>query len=277
MKKILSALILSQSVFASPAPVPYKWGVYKPSELGGKKVIIVDWFSAEGRTRLGRSKYTHDFFQMAHVYQPQINPVYATVASAVVALNAMRLPKHTIPSQEALELEKPKALGGGRIPFPAYSQTTFLNEQTDKIKDRKTILMQNATPENENDKKAFRPGLGLTDLKSMLETVYHSKAVVTFADAPAAAGAKKFREDLKQALTDANSIILSNFKGDMLGASTEGTVSPLAAYDEKTDSVLILDVTGHKNPWYWVPLTALYESMHTQYDGTYRGYIRVFE
>lgn len=272
MRVCALCLVFSFAVQASNAPIPYKWGEYKPSSLAKGKVILVDWNSTEGKKRLSRSKYHQDFYQMAHAYQPQINPVYATVASAVVVLNALRLPKHTIPSQDDQELAKPKALGGGVLPFPAYSQLSFLNAETDKIKDRSLILLKNVTPENENEKSAFKPGLGLPDLKTMLEKVYRAKAEVVSAEEEVGAGTARFRKNLKEVLADSTRFVISNFKGDLLGASTEGTVSPLAAYDEKSDSVLILDVTGHKNPWYWVPVPALYESMHTQYDGMYRGY-----
>ncbi len=276
MKNALFSLVfLAPHLWASNAPIPYQWGVYKPSPLGGNKIIIVDWNSPEGLKRLARSKHNQDFYQMAHAYQPQINPVLATAASAVVVLNAMRLPQHNIPSQDGIEIAKPKALGGGIIPFPAYSQLTFLNAETDKIKDRKLILIQNATPENENDKSAFKPGFGLEELQKMLKQVYKTESVVTNASEDPKTGAAKFRETLKKVLTDRNTFIVSNFKGDLLGAATEGTVSPLAAYDAATDSVMILDVTGHKNPWYWVPVPALYAAMHTQYDDIWRGYIQI--
>ncbi len=275
MKNLLVSLVLlgALSAHASDAPIPYQWGVYKPSVLGGDKVIITDWFSAEGRKRLARSSFNTDFYQLAHAYQPQINPVYATVASAVVILNGMRLPKHSIPSLDSAEIKKPKALGGGVLPFPAYTQADFLNEKTDGIKDRKLVLLGNITPQNEDNKAAFKPGLGLVELKKMLETVYGAKAAITLADTEVGKGVEAFRAVVKKTLKDDSTFLLANFKGDLLGASTEGTVSPLAAYDEKSDSVLVLDVTGHKNPWYWVPLKAFYESMHTQYDGIWRGYM----
>jgi hypothetical protein len=271
---ILAMVFLSEVALSSNASIPYKWGEYKPSAIGKGKVIIVDWNSSEGRRRLSRTKYNQDFFQMAHAFQPQMNPVYATVASAVIVLNALRLPKHVIPSQDELEIRRPDEFGGGILPFPAYSQLTFLNSETDKIKDRNVILIKSPSGQ-ENGKPKFAPGLGLPDLQKMLVDVYHAKATVTFADTDPKEGSKAFRNTLKKALYDSTSFILSNFKGDLLGAATEGTVSPLAAYDEASDSVLILDVTGHKNPWYWVPLAALYESMHTQYDGNYRGYIQI--
>jgi hypothetical protein len=73
------------------------------------------------------------------------------------------------------------------------------------------------------------------------------------------------------------SFVIVNFDGRVLGTSTEGTMSPLGAYDERTDSVLVLNVTAHKSGWYWVPLPALYIAMHTQYDGTWRGFVLVSE
>jgi hypothetical protein len=96
------------------------------------------------------------------------------------------------------------------------------------------------------------------------------------ASAPPAEGVKTFRAELKKVLADTDHYLLANFKGDALGASTEGTVSPLAAYDAASDSVLVLDVTAHKNPWYWAPVPAFYGAMHTQYgEGVWRGWLVV--
>ncbi len=265
---VLIAVVLAAAAPASAqAPVPYKWGEIKASTAAGfaGKKIIVPWNEPEGRARLHRSKHNADFYQLAHAYQPQINPVYATVASAVVILNAMRQPAGTVPSDPANELTKPAALGGGVLPFPAYSQATFLNDRTDAIKNRKLILL----------KEGAKPGLGLEDLGAMLSSVYQASAEVTIARFEVAAGTPAFRKILKGVLRDSDSFIIANFDGRVLGANTEGTVSPLAAYDEKTDSVLILDVTGHKNPWYWVPVEALYAAMHTRYDDKTRGWMLI--
>lgn len=276
MKPILllavSALLLFPRVSSAGTPVPYQWGVYKPTPLSKKKgeILPVDWFSREGKKRLARA-VSNDFYQLAHAYQPQINPVYASVASAVMVLNAMRLPKHAVPSQPELEIAMPKAMGGEVLPFPAFSQLTFLGAETDRIKDRAVIGLKNVTPE-ETDKGKVRPGIGLADLKAML-AVYGASAEITLADR--ADGVDAFRKTAKRVLADSDHFLLVNFKGDVFGAATGGTMSPLGAYDAKSDSVLILDVTAHKNPWYWIPVPALYAAMNTQYDGTWRGYLVV--
>jgi hypothetical protein len=264
---VFCLLLLFPGNAGAQAPVPYRWGEAKASTADGyaPHVIIVWWFDAEGQKRLAASKHKHDFYQLAHAFQPQANPVYATIASAVIVLNAMRQPAGKVPSDPAHEIRRPKALGGDILPYPAYSQSSFLNAKTDAIIDRKLILLERGTT----------PGLGLEDLAVMLQKVYGLDARVTPASEP---NVTAFRRLLKRALADKTTFVLANFDGRVLGASTEGTVSPLAAYDESSDSVLILDVTGHKNPWYWVPLPALYWAMHTQYgDNIWRGYMTIGE
>jgi hypothetical protein len=257
----------------SPTPVPYQWGVYRPSK-DTAKIVMVDWNSKEGLKRLERSQFKGDFYRLAHFYQTAANPVYATIASAVTVLNGLRVPKHLVKSQAELEIQRPKALGGDRVPYPFYSQEIFLNEKTDEIKDRKLILIRNITPENENDKESFKPGLGLDDLKAMLEKVYSAKAEVTYGNEDAKIGTAKLRKTLKRVFNDPNSFLIANFRGDIYGANNEGTMSPLVAYDEKSDSVLVLDTGAFKNPWYWVPVEAFYKSM-VPYGKTQRGYIEV--
>lgn len=277
MRKCSIALVLMlMSVAAratdTEATVSYQWGVFNP--VNGK-IILVPWNTKEGKRRLTSSRFNDDFYQLASHYQAQLTPVYAGVASAVIVLNAFRLPKHAIKSQKESEIAKPKAMGAGVIPFPAYNQINFFNERTDAVKDRKVLGLLNATSANESDKAAFKPGTSLAELKGLLE-VYGLGAEVHEASGDPKSGTAAFRKTLKEVLKDDKRFVLANFKGDAMGATTEGTVSPLAAYDEKTDSVLVLDVTGHKNPWYWAPVEAFYLSMHTQYgDGIWRGYMIV--
>lgn len=277
-----ASLFLSSAVLAvdTDTPVPYKWGEFKavPQKKGPPKVIAVPWFSAEGRKRLEKSRAKNDFYQLAHQFQPQLNPVYAGIASSVIVLNALRLPKGLVKSQQEQEIVKPKALGPGAIPFPAYNQVNFLNETTDKVKDRKVIGLANGTPQNQDDKTAFKPGTSLDELHDLLQ-VYGVSAEPTPASKSPEQGLAEFKKVLHDVLNDENRFLLANFTGQALGASTDGTVSPLAAYDAASDSVLILDVTGHKNPWYWVPAAALYDAMHTQYgpSGIWRGWLVVQE
>ena len=53
----------------------------------------------------------------------------------------------------------------------------------------------------------------------------------------------------------------------------KGHFSPLGAYDVESDSVLVMDVAGFKNGWYWVPVKDLYAAMNTLDGSVYRGWL----
>jgi glutathione gamma-glutamylcysteinyltransferase len=56
-------------------------------------------------------------------------------------------------------------------------------------------------------------------------------------------------------------ILVVNFARSALGQTGDGHFSPLAAYDQITDSVLVLDVARFKYPYYWVTISHLYDAM----------------
>ncbi len=63
-----------------------------------------------------------------------------------------------------------------------------------------------------------------------------------------------------------------------LGQETFGHISPLAAYDEKADRFLILDVARYKYPPAWVKASDLFDAMNTpdpSNGGKTRGYVVV--
>ena len=235
-------------------------------------VVLVPWNSDEGKKRLARSKHKTDFFQLADRFQPQINPLYCGIATTTIILNTFRLGYEPIPSQAELEVDKPKAFGGGKIPYPSYSQWTLLNENTDKVKVRDIINLTNISEENTNDASQFEPGLSLAQL-SGIQNLYGLGTKVYYAEQEPSAGSSHFRNQLKEVLQDSTQFLVVNFVGTLIGTTTGGHISPLAAYDKRSDSVLILDVAGHKNPWYWVPVEHLYKSMHSKDGVQYRGWV----
>jgi hypothetical protein len=247
------------------------YGVFGPSSLSPHgETVLIGWDTEEGRTRFARSAYKNDFFQLADNFQPQVNPLYCGVASSVIVLNAMRLNRNAVPSQRSLEVEVPRDLGGGRLRYRSYSQMTLLGERTEPVKPRAVIELKN-TGEGEGK---FSPGLTLAQLKGILEA-YDARVALYYADADSEDAVAAFRKDLMAVLADSVRFMVVNFKGKAMGTSTGGHISPVAAYDEQTDSVLVLDVAGHRNPWYWVPVAHLYGAMHTLDGKHYRGYLVV--
>jgi hypothetical protein len=266
---LCALLVPVTSVYAREPKALY--GVFGPSSFSSQgETVLVGWNTEEGKSRLASSAYKTDFFQLAHNFQPQANPLYCGVASSVIVLNALRLNRNAVPSQKSLEVVVPEKLGGGRRPYPAYSQLTLLGERTEAVKPRDVIELKNTAAEG----GGIDPGLRLAQLKGILEA-YDTRVDLHYADADSEADVAAFREDLKSVLADSERFLLVNFNGSTIGASTHGHISPVAAYDEKTDSVLLLDVAGYFNPWYWAPVAHLYGAMHTLDGDHYRGYLVV--
>jgi hypothetical protein len=247
------------------------YGVFGPSSFSPQReTVLIGWDTGEGRKRLARSAYKSDFFQLADNFQPQANPLYCGIASSVIVLNAMRLNRNAVPSQRSLEVEVPRDLGGGRLQYREYSQMTLLGERTEPVKPRAVIELKNAG----DGEGKISPGLTLGQLKGILEA-YDARVALHYANADSEDAVAAFRKDLMAVLADSVRFMVVNFKGKAMGTSTGGHISPVAAYDEQTDSVLVLDVAGHRNPWYWVPVAHLHGAMHTLDGKHYRGYLVV--
>ena len=78
---------------------------------------------------------------------------------------------------------------------------------------------------------------------------------------PTSASVNDFRKDVKEILSSENGIIVVSFSRSALGQTGEGHFSPIAAYHEETDQVLILDVARFKYAPYWTSISHLYDAM----------------
>ena len=74
---------------------------------------------------------------------------------------------------------------------------------------------------------------------------------------------KSFRDDIRNVLTDtkSRSILVTSFSRSHLEQTGDGHFSPLAAFHEETDQVLLLDVARFKYAPYWVSVQDLYNAM----------------
>lgn len=246
------------------------WGEFGASRLGEDEeasVVLVKWNSEEGWRRLSRSYYKESFFELAHVYQPQRNPFFCGISSSVIVLNALRLKHGLVPCQ--IERESGESNERG-IHYRLYCQRTFLNDETEKVKPRDEI----APVYIETEDHHFDPGLALHQLQEMLR-IYKAETELHFAETAGKRGQEVFREHLRSVLSEPERFMVVNYEGEPLGTATGGHFAPVAAYDEESDSVMLLDVAAHKNPWYWAPLPHLYNAMNTKDGDHYRGYLIV--
>jgi hypothetical protein len=76
-------------------------------------------------------------------------------------------------------------------------------------------------------------------------------------------GLAQFRIQAATALATPGNYVIVNFKRASLGEEGYGHISPLAAYDAKTDRFLILDVARYKYPPAWVSTRDLYAALNT--------------
>lgn len=233
---------------------------------------VTPWNSKDGIKALESSEYKNDFYELADYFQPQINPLYCGAATSVIILNAIN--QHgNAPSQKDIEVKTPKAFGGNNISFKTYSQETFFNDKTNKIKDRKIIDLKNITAQNESDAKYFDPGLTLGQLRDILSKSYGLKVNLNYVEKSDNKSTEKFRLVVKKVVADHEHYMVVNFNGKSFGLATNGHISPVVAYDQATDSVLVMDVAGHKNGWYWVSVYDLIDAMNTKDGENFRGYL----
>jgi hypothetical protein len=147
----------------------------------------------------------------------------------------------------------------------------LLNAETDIIKP-KDVIAPSINPEKA--KAVFDPGLCLKDVAAILK-IYGAKTKTTYASEPLHEGVKQLRDTIIATMKHAEKILICNFFGRMKGMTTGGHYSVVGAYDEETDSVLVMDTAAHKNPWYWVSIKHLYKAMHTKDGRHHRGWIVV--
>lgn len=237
-----------------------------------KSQDLLLWNGKEGLQTLENSAYKQDFYQLVNFYQPQANPFYCGIASSVIILNAFK--NGEIASQKEIEAIKPQSIGGGVIEYKSYSQLNFLNDRTDKIKSQEIIELKKPV-KVENDKEIYDPGVTMEQLADILSKVHKLQVKKIYADKNNQKSVDKFRQNLKKYLNDETHFILVNFDGAVLNFNSSGHISPVVAYNEKSDLVMVMDVAAHKRMWYFVKVARLYEAMNTKDGEDFRGYLIV--
>ena len=200
--------------------------------------------SDAGAQLLIDSQARRAFWPLSVHFVTQKNQAYCGVASIVMVLNA-------------LAVRAPPA--AGYEPFATFTQDNVLNEGTDAILPRPTLVMQ---------------GMTLTQLGRILET-WGVGTVVRHADDE---GLEAFRNAASRQLATPGGHVIVNYLRRAIGQESGGHISPLAAYDARSDRFLILDVSRYKYPPVWVTTADLYAAMNTvdrDNDGRRRGYVLV--
>lgn len=188
---------------------------------------LVPFLPGQGVNLFMGSQYRCDYWALSRYFDTQINDTYCGVASGVMILNA-------------LEIEKPMNERFGN--HSLFTQEAFF---TDAVKE---IVLE------ENVKKR---GMTLEELTLSLLT-YDVSAQPYYAQTTSI---DNFRDILKTTLNTDQQFLIANFHRPTIGQKGGGHFSPIAAYNEEEDRVLILDVSRYKYPPFWVSVDDLWQSM----------------
>jgi hypothetical protein len=205
---------------------------------------LVDLRSSKGEALLLETQALEAYFPISVVFETQRNQAYCGVASMVMVLNAIRAPAPTTPEYQ---------------PYDVFTQDNVLDEKTDAILPRLVLARQ---------------GMTLDQLGGIL-SLYPLKVEVHHA---AAGGLEEFRKTASEYLASKEHFVLVNYQRQVLGEGRGGHISPLAAYDEKADRFLILDVARYKYPPVWATTSDLFEAMNTLdavNENKTRGYVLI--
>ncbi len=205
---------------------------------------LISLASPEGRTMLIESTAREAYWPLSLQFVTQKDPAYCGVATMVMVLNA-------------LGVAAPPA--AGFEPFRAFTQDNLFNPSTE------AILPQKVLAEN---------GMTLDQLGRLIKA-YGVSAEVHHADDSSVA---LFRSQAAAAVATEGHHAIVNYLRSKLGQQSGGHISPLAAYDTKTDRFLVMDVTRYKYPPVWVSTSALFDAMNSVdagNEGRRRGFVLI--
>jgi len=137
---------------------------------------------------------------------------------------------------------------------------------------QKTFFDNEKTNGQRSFYKVFFTGMSLVDLNGLLQSYGVSTRLHYASDI----NISEFREILKKNMKNPKNYVLVNYFRAPLGQGDIGHISPIGAYDELTDEVLIMDVTTYNYPPVWVKLTLLFNAMNTLDAEHTRGFVEIF-
>jgi len=191
---------------------------------------VTYWDTAEGRALQSRIPNQADYWQLIPAFAVQITQSYCSVASAITVLNAMPIQKPVDPTY---------------APYAFFTQANFFTPEVTQIISPKTVLEIGMTREE------------MAETLTAQGVSARSVAGDTFDDDD------DLRALLQYTLGGDGQFVLANYYRASLGQVGGGHWSVLAAYDVKTDSVLILDVAKYKYPPVWAGTSTLRTAIST--------------
>ena len=205
---------------------------------------LTDLNSSQGETFFLESGAIAKYFAIADNFVTQRTQAYCGVASMVMVLNAAGVPAPTSPEYQ---------------PYHMFTQDNVLDERTEAVLPHDVLDRQGVTLDQLG---------GLLALHALTIEVHHA----------ADGGVDSFRAAARDYLAAKDHFVIVNYLRRAIGQQSGGHISPLAAYDAKSDRFLILDVARYKYPPVWVKASDLFDAMNTSdsaNDSKTRGYVLI--
>ncbi|OGT49136.1 MAG: hypothetical protein A3F17_06675 [Gammaproteobacteria bacterium RIFCSPHIGHO2_12_FULL_41_15] len=214
---------------------------FSATETLPKKLIALS--SSVGNKFFIRSYSSNYFWPLALQFVTQENLAYCSIASSVMVLNALNIPAPAFSTHG---------------PFKMFTQDNFFTPAVEKILPATLIKKQGSTLDQINQ--------ALVTFPVSIITIHADKITVN-----------QFRVLAKKIITTNNSYIIINFLRTKLGEQGMGHMSPLVAYDSRSDRFLMLDVARYRYPPVWIKTQNLWNAMHTIDEDAhaYRGFLVV--
>ena len=200
-----------------------------PLTVAAAEPEVIYWNSDAGKVLRARIAPDADYWQVIPWFTNQENQAYCGVASAVTVLNAMPIRKPVDPVY---------------APHAYFTQSNFFTPEVAKVISPQTVRNQ-----------------GMTRDKMVQTLTQHGVKATTVAGDSLDESA--LRKLVQKAMGDDGQFVLVNFLRQSLGQPGGGHWSVLAAYDAKSDRVLILDVSKYMYEPEWVTIRTLRRAIDT--------------
>lgn len=197
--------------------------------FAGEEPEVIYWDSEAGKILRSHIPADADYWQLSMTFAVQSTQTYCSVASAITVLNAMPIKKPVDPAY---------------APYAYFTQSNFFTSEVIKVISPQTVL-----------------AIGMT-MEQMAETlIRHGLEAETIAGD--ALSDEQLRTLLRKTLGDDGHFVLANYLRSIFGQMGGGHWSVLAAFDEQSDRVLILDVAKYKYAPVWVGISTLRQAVAT--------------
>lgn len=208
------------------------------------------YFNESRAFSLLNAQQEDDFFRYQSGWEAQITQSLCAVATTAALLNSLRDSQPSQPSQFTLPVDPVY------VPFPWATQSNILD-----VDDKHHGACVEAALGGRSNARAVRHiGLGVGTLPGFANCFLHPNGYHAEGYHAGEGTAKKSSNEsfLKQrviaALSDHRSRVVLNYDRGGIGQGPmgHGHWSPLGAYNEETDSFLVMDVAKYKHPMVWV-------------------------